>query len=249
MRNPIATALALALIAAPTAVPAKKAAPYAAALTNPARPEAERTRDATRKPAELLAFAKVKPGQKVADFIMGGGYLTRILAGAVGPRGVIYAYQPTEFIVFRAAYGTEQEAVAKAHPNVRAVRPSLSSFALPEKVDTIITVQNFHDLYLKPMPAGTADKANAALFAALKPGGTLIVVDHVALPGSGVAAADTLHRIDPAFARTELEKAGFRFDGEIVAWRNADDPHTGNVFAPAVRGKTDQFAYRFRKPK
>jgi predicted methyltransferase len=64
-----------------------------------------------------------------------------------------------------------------------------------------------------------------------------------------VAAADTLHRIDPAFARTELEKAGFRFDGEIVAWRNADDPHTGNVFAPAVRGKTDQFAYRFRKPK
>jgi predicted methyltransferase len=249
MRFGITTTIILALVAAPAAVTAKKDAPYAAALSNAARPEADRARDAVRKPAELLAFARVKPGQKVADFIMGGGYLTHVLAGAVGPKGKVYAFQPAEFIGFRAAYGTEQDAVAKAHANVIPIRMPLSQFAMAEQLDTIITVQNFHDLYLKPMPAGTADKVKTALFAALKPGGMLIVVDHVALPGSGVDAANSLHRIDPAFARAELEKAGFRFEGEVSTWRRADDPHSTNVFSPAIRGKTDQFAYRFRKPK
>lgn len=249
MRHPFLAAAALAALAFPVAAKSPSNKSYAAALANPARPAADAARDAARKPAELLAFAKVKPGQRVADFIMGGGYLTHVLAGAVGPKGVVYAYQPAEFIAYRAPYATEQDAVAKAHANVRALRPSLSAFALPEKVDTIITVQNLHDLFLKPMPPGTPDKAIAGLFAALKPGGTLIVVDHVAAAGSGTDAADTLHRIDPAFARAALEKAGFRFDGEIQTWRNADDPHTANVFSPQIRGKTDQFAYRFRKPK
>lgn len=245
--------LLLAAIMLGVSMPASGGSPgakgFAAALADPARPEADRARDAARKPAELLAFARVKRGQKVADYIMGGGYLTQILASAVGAKGLVYAYQPIEFVTYRAAYGTEQDAVAAARANVKPLRSLISDFALPEQVDVIITVQNFHDLYLKPMPPGTPEKGIAALYAALKPGGTLVVVDHVAEAGTGSSAADTAHRIDPAFTRAALEKAGFRFDGELAAWRNPSDPHTGNVFGPDIRGKTDQFAYRFRKPK
>jgi predicted methyltransferase len=185
----------------------------------------------------------------VADYIMGGGYLTHILSGAVGKSGTVYAFQPVEFVTYRAEYGKEQDGVAAARANVKPVRSLISAFALPEKVDVIITVQNFHDLYLKPMPAGTPEKGIAALYAALKAGGTLVVVDHAATAGTGSSSADTIHRIDPAFTRTTLEKAGFRFDGELTTWRNKNDPLTGNVFSPDIRGKTDQFAYRFRKVK
>lgn len=241
-------ALALALTSA-AAARTDGAQSYASALADPARPEADRARDAARKPAELLAFARVKPGQTVADYIMGGGYLTHVLASAVGKGGTVYAYQPVEFVTYRAAYGTEQDRVAAARANVKPVRSLIGAFALPEQVDVIITVQNFHDLYLKPMPPGTPEKGVAALYAALKPGGTLVVVDHVAAADTGSSAAETLHRIDPAFTRRTLEAAGFRFDGELTTWRNAADPHSANVFQADIRGKTDQFAYRFRKVK
>jgi predicted methyltransferase len=244
----LCAALALGL-AMPASAGSSGTKGYAAALADPARPEAHRARDAARKPAELLAFARVKRGQKVADYIMGGGYLTHVLAGAVGQKGKVYAFQPLEFISYRAEYGAEQDGVAAARANVKPVRSLISAFALPEKMDVIITVQNFHDLYLKPMPAGTPEKGVAALYAALKPGGTLVVVDHVAAAGTGSAAADSIHRIDPAFTRMTLEKAGFRYDGESSAWRMSADPLTANVFTPEIRGKTDQFAYRFRKPK
>jgi predicted methyltransferase len=247
-KTTLLAALMLALAASASAKP-DSAKSYATALADPARPEAQRVRDAARKPAELLAFAGIKPGQKVADYIMGGGYLTHILSGAVGKNGKVYAFQPVEFVTYRADYGTEQDQVAAARANVKPVRSLISAFALPEKVDVIITVQNFHDLYLKPMPAGTPEKGITALYAALKPGGTLVVVDHVAAAGTGSSAADTIHRIDPAFTRAVLEQAGLRFDGELAAWRNMNDPHTSNVFSPDIRGKTDQFAYRFRKLK
>ncbi len=232
----------LALMAAP------KADPVAMALASPGRPDADKARDAARKPAELMAFAGIKPGQKVVDFVMGGGYLTRVISGTVGPKGVVYAFQPAEFVGFRAQYGIDQDTVAKALPNVKPLRSGFAAPAIPEPVDVIVTVQNYHDLFLAPFPADTAEKATAALFKALKPGGTLIVVDHVAAAGSGREAPEKLHRIDPAFARAEIEKAGFKFDGELNSWRQAADPHTDSVFAPAIRGKTDQFAYRFRKP-
>jgi predicted methyltransferase len=241
----LATSLAVPL----TLVAAPKADPVATALASPTRPDADKARDAARKPAELMKFAAIKPGQKVVDFVMGGGYLTRVIAGTVGPKGLVYAFQPAEFVAFRAAYGTEQDDVAKALPNVKPLRSSFGAPAIPEPVDVIVTVQNYHDLFLAPFPADTADKATAALFKALKPGGTLIVVDHVAAAGSAREAPEKLHRIDPAFARAEIEKAGFKFDGELNTWRQSGDPHTANVFSPAIRGKTDQFAYRFRKPR
>jgi predicted methyltransferase len=199
-----------------------------AALADPSRPEADRARDAARKPAEILAFAGVKPGHKVADFIMGGGSWTRILAG----------------VQFRAAYGTDQDAAVKGRANVVPSRDSLTAAAFPEPLDAVLTSQNWHDFHLKIAPPGSAATMAKHLYGVLKPGGVLLVIDHVGAPGT----QDSLHRGDPAGTRAEIEAAGFRFDGESPVLRNPADPHTASAFDPAIRGKTDQFVYRFRKP-
>lgn len=247
MVRSLTLALLLALSATPLA--ATKPTPnYQVVLADPARPAADRERDAARKPAELLAFAGIEPGEKVGDFVMGGGYVTRLLAAAVGPAGKVYGFQPAEFIAFRKQYGDDQAAVDAAYYNVDAVGGPFAAPAFPEPLDTIITVQNFHDLYLKPFAEDTGARASAALFAALKPGGTLIVVDHSAADGSGTTAADGLHRIDKAAVVAALTKAGFTLEAESDLYARADDPRTANVFDEGIRGKTDQFALRFRKP-
>lgn len=243
----IATAIALAL-AAPAATQTITPA-IQKALANPARPEADRARDANRKAAELLTFSGIKPGDKVADFIMGGGYWTKILAGLVGEDGRVHAFQPAEFISFRAAYATEQDEAVKGLANVTPLRPSLASFSFAEPLDAVVTVQNYHDLHLKIAPPGFAGTVAKKLYDSLKPGGVLLVVDHVANADPEFKAPDALHRIDPAAARKEIEAAGFVFDGSLDILRRTDDPHTTNVFAPEIRGKTDQFVYKFRKPK
>lgn len=248
MVRPLAIALLFAL--AVPAAPAKQAAApdYKAALADPARPAADRERDAARKPAELLAFAGIERGQRVGDYVMGGGYVTRLLAAAVGPEGKVYAFQPAEFIAFKAQYGDDQAAVDAAYANVDAVGGPFAAPAFPEPLDAIITVQNFHDLYLKPFPEGTGDKASAALFAALKPGGTLVVVDHSAAKGSGTTLSDSLHRIDRDAVVAALTKAGFELEAESKLYRRPADPRSANVFDAGIRGKTDQFTLRFRKP-
>ncbi len=221
---------------------------YAAALADPARPAADRERDAVRLPAELLAFAQIDAGETVGDWVMGGGYFTRVLAAAVGSKGHVYAFQPAEFIKFMPRYGEDQTTVDAAYTNVDAVGGAFAAPAWPVPLDTIVTIQNFHDLYLKPFPADTAPRAIASLYAALKPGGTLVVVDHSAAVGTGTAAADSLHRIDKAAAIEALTRAGFKLEAESQLYARPDDPRTANVFDAAIRGKTDQFALRFRKP-
>jgi len=252
MRTLVGLGFALALAAcAPTGgtVPASHSPDqYAAALADSQRPQADRDRDAARMPAAILAFAQVDPGEKVGDYIMGGGYWTRILANAVGPQGRVYAFQPDEFIAFRPAYGEEQDAAVAGRANVVALRGPVSAPPFPEPLDTIITVQNMHDLYLGAMPEGTAPRALAALFAALKPGGTLLVVDHSAVPGSGPGAANSVHRMDLAMAIAALTEAGFTIEAESDIYSRPDDPRTANVFDPSIRGRTDQFVLRARKP-
>ncbi|HEX8301407.1 methyltransferase [Sphingomonas sp.] len=241
---------ALLALATPLAAQAQAVPPaVTAALADPARPEAQRARDAARHSGELLAFAGIKPGDKVADFLMGGGYWTRILAPLVGPQGHVYAYQAAEFIQYRAAYGDEQKAAVADYKNVTAKSESLGAISFPEPLDAIITVQNYHDLHLKFAPPGAAKGIAAQLFAALKPGGVLLVIDHAANADPGFTAADTLHRIDPAAARAEIESVGFKFEVESQLLRNSADDHTANVFTPAIRGKTDQFVHLYRKPK
>ncbi|MGH6782753.1 MAG: class I SAM-dependent methyltransferase, partial [Phenylobacterium sp.] len=131
--------------------------------------------------------------------------------------------------------------------NVHIVALTPTSLGFPEPVDIIFTAQNYHDFHLKSLKLDVP-AVNRSLYAALKPGGVLFVIDHVASAGSPIDVADTLHRIDPAVARREIEAAGFKFVGESPVLRNPADPHTANVFDPAIRGKTDQFVYKFQKP-
>lgn len=240
-----AAATVLGASAAQAAVPAN----VAAALADKSRPADEVARDAARKPVELLALSGVKPGDKVADLIMGGGYFTRILSVVVGPNGEVAAYQPTEFIAFQASYGENQKKVAAAYPNVKALTSPLGDLDLPDGLDLVLTVQNYHDLHLTPFPKDTASKVNAEVFKALKPGGVYLVVDHVAVAGSGLEAASKVHRIDPAIVKQEVEAAGFKLETESPLLKDASDAHTASVFDPAIRGKTDQFVMKFRKPK
>jgi len=235
--------------AVPLAATSAAAPDYSAAIADPARPAADRERDTRRKPAELLAFAEVAPGETVGDFVMGSGYVTRLLAAAVGPEGRVFAFQPAEFIAFQKQYGEDQAAVDAAYANVDAVSGPFAAPPFPVPLDTIITVQNFHDLYLKPFPEDTGDKASAALFRALKPGGTLVVVDHSSAAGSGTTLSDSLHRIDKAAVIAALTRAGFTLEAESDLYTQPEDPRTANVFDPSIRGRTDQFALRFRKPE
>jgi predicted methyltransferase len=252
MRLTLSLCLALSLAGCAPSDPAGSApaaaTDYAAALADPRRPADTVARDTARFPAERLAFAGIERGEKVADFMMGGGYWTPILSNLVGPQGRVYAFQPDEFIAFRAAYGEEQTAAAAGRANVAALRGPLAAPPFPEPLDTIVTVQNLHDLYLGAMPEGTAPRTIAALYAALRPGGTLLVVDHSAAAGSGTSAANTLHRIDKQAAIAALTAAGFVLEAESDLYGRPDDARTANVFAPEIRGKTDQFALRFRKP-
>jgi predicted methyltransferase len=238
------------------AAPEYSAAQYAAALDDASRPAADKERDAMRKPGELLAFAQIDQGDKVGDYIMGGGYITRLLAVAVGPEGSVYAFQPDEFIAFRPDYATEQDAAVApyaaaggSHGAVTALRGPIAAPPFPEQLDTIITVMNFHDLFIGPMPPGTAPNAAKALFDALKPGGSLIVVDHLAEDGTGAATADTLHRMDADLALNTLTAAGFVLEQESDMYARPADPRTANVFDDTIRGQTDQFVWRLRKPQ
>ena len=192
----------------------------------------------------------LKPGAKVADFIMGGGYWTRILSNAVGPNGKVYAYQPAEFIGFRAAYAAEQDAAVKDRANVVAMRDSIQAVAFAEPLDAVITVQNWHDLHLKVVPPTFGAAMAKRLYAALKPGGVMLVVDHASAPGATpFAAADTLHRGDAAATKAEFAAAGFRLAAESPLYADPADPRTASVFDPAIKGKTDQFILKFVKPK
>jgi predicted methyltransferase len=175
----------------------------------------------------------------------GGGYFTRILAKTVGPKGHVYALVPTGF-ANRPGALDGLNALAKQYGNVTVVTTDLANFKVPEPVDVVWTSENYHDFHNGPN-ANIAG-LNAAAFAALKPGGVYYVEDHAAAAGSGTTATSKLHRIDPAAAVSEVEAAGFRLDGRSTALANASDAHDKPVFDPSVRGKTDKFALKFRKP-
>ena len=250
MRRVLVLALAAGLVFT-TGAQARQAvdpgAAYVSVLADPVRTDADRERDAARHTAETLAFAEVAPGQKIADMIIGGGYFTRAFSAAVGPEGHVTAWQPEEFVDFQASYGEAVTAV-DALPNVDGVHSPIGAPAFPAGLDLIFTAQNYHDLHLKPFAADTASKVNAAAFAALKPGGLYVIIDHYAVDGTGIEAADSLHRIDIAAVRAEVEAAGFVLDGSSDILANAADPRTALVFDPSIRGHTSQFMLRFRKP-
>lgn len=241
----LAAAGLAAMIAASSPAAAQMPPAVDAAVSDAARPEADRARDADRKPAEMLVFAGVEPGDVVLEMLPGGGYFTRVLAKAVGPDGKVYAAQPP---ATDPAKPPPIVAVAEQYDNVTVIPARVGALEVAEPVDLIWTAQNYHDFHLARLNLDVA-AVNRNLFDALKPGGTLLVIDHAAAAGAPLETADSLHRIDPAKARAEIEAAGFEFVGESDALRNPEDTHTVGVFDPAIRGKTDQFVYKFRKPE
>lgn len=220
---------------------------YAAVLASPVRTDADRARDEARQTLITLDFTHVQPGWKVADMIMGGGYFTRTLSAAVGPGGRVTAWQPAEFIAFQASYG-EAATAADAMPNVDVIRSPIDAPEFPSGLDLVFTAQNYHDLHLEPFADDTAARVNAAVFAALRPGGWYVIIDHQAVDGADASVPDTLHRIDVERVIREVEAAGFVQSEMSPALWNDDDPRTANVFDDAIRGRTSQFMISFRKP-
>ena len=218
-----------------------------AAVADPRRPEADRARDELRHPAEMLAFAQVRPGQVIADVGPGAGYYTRMLAAAVGPDGRAYGIirPPAPDATQRAAIYAVAE--SGAYANLLVSPQDWQNWAPPEPFDTIFISQIYHDFHLARFNYDVA-AINRSMFAALKPGGALVIIDHAATIGSGLSVVDSLHRIEGAKVREEVEAAGFVFEAASWALVNLADDHTLRVFEGDVRGRTDQFVLRFRKP-
>ena len=220
------------------------------ALADPGRKQDRDAADARRKPGPLIALAGVKTGDKVLDLIPGNGYWTRIFSKVVGPQGRVYAVWPKAYA--REAMGNVADlrklSADKYYGNiVTEVQPS-TRLTAPEPLDVVWTSQNFHDYPDEFMGKGDPSQLAKDAFNILKPGGTFMVIDHMAKAGRGVADTDTLHRIDPAIVRKIAEGAGFRFAGESKVLNNSADPLDIPVFAPSIRGHTSQFAYKFVKP-
>jgi predicted methyltransferase len=234
--------------AAPVEV-APDAAHIVAALADTRRPAEDTARDVNRHAAETLAFARIGPGDRVADVFPGGGYWTRLFAVALGDTGRVYPTIRPDGAA--GEFETPVLAVAAQYPNAVMARTPYDALAFPEPLDVIFTAQNYHDMALTEYALGDRAAMNASAYAALKPGGLYVVIDHSAVAGAPLQtdAAAASHRIDQAIVRQEIEAAGFVFDGEADFLRNAEDTRTLSVFDPAIRGRTDQFVMRFRKPE
>jgi predicted methyltransferase len=238
--------------AADVAAPVIVAPDYAALLLAADRPMADAGRDANRKPAEILAFSKIMPGQTVFEIEAGGGYYTELLSHAVGPGGKVTMQAPKEFEAF---YKKDVDARLAANrlPNVTLSQTLFDKLEAPDaSVDVVTWFQGPHELYFKPdnIPAGTGDpvKSYAEVFRILKPGGYFIIMDHAAKAGEPATTGNTLHRIDPMLVKAAATTAGFVSDGESTLLANPADDHAKGVFDPAIQGKTDQFLLRYQKP-
>src|SRR5690349_4322341 len=220
------------------------------ALADPARKDQREAADARRKPGPLIALAGIKPGDKVLDLIPGSGYWTRIFSRLVGPDGKVYAVWPQAYA--REAMGNVTDlrklSADKHYGNIVVeVEPS-TALKAPEPLDVVWTSQNFHDYPDEFMGKGDPGQLARDAFRILKPGGTFMVIDHMAKAGRGLSDTDTLHRIDPAAVRKIVEGAGFKFAGESKVLDNPADPLDIPVFDRSIRGHTSQFAYKFVKP-
>jgi len=218
-----------------------------AAIANPSRPAEDKQADEHRHPRDLLEFSQIKTGDTVVDFFPGKGYFTRLFVNLVGPSGHVVAYVPKEVEKARFKPVEAGQKAVEGAKNAELKVVSLTEMPA-QNVDVIWTSQNYHDLHIKKIINADMAAVNKLLFKMLKPGGKLIVVDHVAASGASDVDVEKLHRIDPNVVRKEVEAAGFVLEAESKTLAR-DEDHKLNVFDPAIRGKTDQFAFRFVKPK
>jgi len=247
----LSTAIAASLCFTAAPALAQKAADYGAAVSAPGRSADDTALDASRKPAEVLAFFGLKKGMTAADIMAGGGYYSDLMGRIVGPTGKVMAYEPTQFIDDKAkAHWT---ALSARQPNITLGTYPFDGFAAPaNSFDFVMLHMVYHDLYWESekykVPHADPAAFLRTLYAAVKPGGIVGVVDHVALPGDTRATVEKMHRIDPETVKKDFLAAGFVLEAESPLL-HTDDDRTKLVFDPAVRGHTDRFVFRFRKPK
>ena len=221
------------------------------AVADSTRPLSDREQDVNRHPEEVLAFAGVKPGSSVVDLMPGSGYYTRLFSKAVGARGKVYALQPEEMdkAAPKGLQSLHSFAGTADYPNITVLVQPVAGLAIPQPVDLIFTSQNYHDLHDSFMGSPDMAKFNRTIFNSLKPGGIFLVLDHAAAAGTGFTKTDDLHRVDPAAVKKEVMAAGFEFVGESQALHNAADDHLLKMWDTTIKGKSDKFVYKFRRPQ
>jgi predicted methyltransferase len=220
-----------------------------AAVSDPHRPAADTMRDADRQPADMLANSGIKPGDIVAELIPAGGYSTRLLSAAVGPKGHVYSIN---LATLNDRIQAQIDPVLKdpAYANVSVLNEDFAQLTVPERADIVWTAQNYHDFQNPGMFHTDTAAMDRAIFAALKPGGYFIVIDHTAAPGSGTRDSGTLHRIDPDVVKKEAMAAGFKLAGEYKVLGNPADDHTRRVTGQGgIADKSDKFYLKFQKPR
>ena len=252
VEGPIDAPVEAPAAAEPAAVAADYAAVAAAAVADARRPETDRAEDERRKPVTALAFLQAGPGMSIFEIEAGAGWYTELLSLVAGEGGSVVMQNPEGF---RSFVGEQIDARLKDN-RLANVRQSLSNFdaldAADASVDVATWVQGPHELYFTPsdgVTLGDPAKSYAEIFRILKPGGVFAVIDHSAPAGAPEATGNALHRIDRAIVIEMAETAGFTLEAESDFLANPDDPRTITVFDPAIRGRTDQFALRFRKPR
>jgi predicted methyltransferase len=250
----IAAAAMAVPAAAQPARPAVTEAQLRTAVTAPGRPDASVQLDEVRRPAEVLRFMGLRRGDRVLDYFTGGGYYADIMARAVGPNGLVVGWNGASFM--------RREQIRTALAEVRARNANTAFYGTPqtavafpaESFDFVMFHLVYHDAYWESaefgVPRHDPNDVVRAVWHATKPGGIVAVIDHHAAPGGDTrAVVEALHRIDPAVVRADFERAGFVLEARSDMLRNPSDDHGANVFDASVRGRTDRFLYRFRKPR
>jgi predicted methyltransferase len=219
--------------------------PIEKSIASPDRTPADRERDAREKPAEVMAFAGVKPGMTVADIMAGGGYYTELLAGVVGETGKVLSINNVPYASF-AKDGIKARFTEGRLKNVerRLVEASYMQVA-PHSVDLAIIVMSYHDIYWvdesEGWPAINTDAFVEGIKRMLKPGGKLLIVDHNAPKGTGPEVISKLHRLNEDWSKKSLTSHGFVFEKSYDGLRNHEDPLDKGVFDPSIKGKTDRY--------
>jgi predicted methyltransferase len=250
----VSTFAALLLLAASplSAKPAVVNKAIAAAVASPDRSADNVKLDESRKPAEVLQFLGLRPGMRVADPFGGNFYWAEITGRVVGPTGHVTIWQPNQFYT-QKTYDTYQLVQSK-QPNVWLRKSPMEAPDLPAgKYDFMLINMDYHDVYWESakrgIPRMDPDAWLKTIYAAMKPGGTVGIIDHLANPGDTRATVEKLHRIDPETVKADFKRAVFQLVATSDMLRNPADDHSLLVFDPAIRGKTDRFVFKFRKPR
>lgn len=244
-RSALRAAVFALLVLAGCATPTAPAPDYAAIVAAPDRLATDRDIDKRRDPVKLLAYTGVRPGMKVLDVNSGAGYTTELLSRVVGPTGVVYA-QDSQSTIDRVRDRYEKRLQNNPMKNVVRVVRDYSDPVPPDVKDLDLVTLFFFYHDIANMSGVDRVQMNKRIYAALKPGGLFVVADHSAPAGTGTGVTNTLHRIDEAVVRREVEAAGFQLVGEGGFLRNPEDPRDARVFQSKVR--VDEFVLKFRKP-